>query len=349
MKVKYVVSLLLVMIVLFSGCLCCTTKNEYEQPDLIVSKNEYEQPDLIVSKSTTTVVQVTTKATTKMTTTKATTTTTKPKIQTFNVGQTASDGDISITVNDVKYVQVIDETDNQFLVETAPSGKKYAIVDLTVENLMSTKSVSLSSIMQVELQDGDGYVYDMDFSGMTALEKSLKSGDIVPGAKRRGQVAFLIPESAINNKFNFKFDLFGTTAVFNLPDKETVYSTKFDELPEAKCSVNIVTVKSSWTQFMDYGGSGSINEITLTVSNTGDSGFEPTFDVEIEHSGETITSETDATSDFYGTLKAGETKTVSLMLFEMIDDAGQYKVTVTLREKGNTKTIDTATKTINVS
>ena len=70
--------------------------------------------------------------------------------------------------------------------------------------------------------------------------------------------------------------------------------------------------------------------------------------IEIRHSGKIVTSKTDVTSTVYTTMKLGETKIVSLMPFVMIDDDGQYTIKVMLREEGNTRILDTATKDIRV-
>ncbi len=145
---------------------------------------------------------------------------TKPeptKIQTFNVGETATDNQLKVTINKVRFTSTINEKNNEFLVATAPVGKQYAIVDITVENILSDKTQAVSTLTETTIIDQDGYTYSLDFTGLTALEKSFKDGEILPNMKKRGEIAFLVPKDATNLKFIYKFDLFvGTSAVFDI-------------------------------------------------------------------------------------------------------------------------------------
>ena len=140
-----------------------------------------------------------------------------PKTQIFKVGDTATDNQLKITLNNIKFVSKIDETNNEFSVAEPPSGKQYVVVDLTIENILPDKTQAISTFAESEISDQDGYSYNIDFRGLTALDKSFKDGEILPGMKRRGETAYLVPTSATDLKFIYKFDLFtGTTAVFNI-------------------------------------------------------------------------------------------------------------------------------------
>jgi len=140
-----------------------------------------------------------------------------PKTQTFKTGDTATDDELKVTVNSVNFVSKIDQKDNEFLIAEAPSGKQYAIIDLTVENILTDKTQSVSTMMETTILDQDGYNYDLDFEGLTALDKSFKDGEILPGMKKRGELAYLVPSDATDLKYIYKFDLFtGTTAVFDI-------------------------------------------------------------------------------------------------------------------------------------
>lgn len=140
-----------------------------------------------------------------------------PKTQTFKTGETATDNELKVTVNSVNFVSKIDQKDNEFLIAEAPSGKQYAIVDLTIENVLTDKTQSVSTMMETTILDDEGYNYDLDFEGFTALDKSFKDGEILPGMKKRGELAYLVPSDATDLKFIYKFDLFtGTTAVFDI-------------------------------------------------------------------------------------------------------------------------------------
>ncbi len=140
-----------------------------------------------------------------------------PRAQIFKIGDTATDNELKVTVNSVNFVSKIDQKDNEFLIAEAPSGKQYAIVDLTIENILTDKTQSVSTMMTTTILDDEGYNYDLDFEGFTALDKSFKDGEILPGMKKRGELAYLVPGDAIDLKFIYKFDLFtGTTAVFDI-------------------------------------------------------------------------------------------------------------------------------------
>jgi len=101
------------------------------------------------------------------------------------------------------------------MVAEAPEGEEYIIIDVTAENLMSDSTFSFSSIIQLQIQDNEGYSYGFDFEGYVALKKAFKDGDILPGQKKRGEIAFLVPENS-KLKLNFLFEISGTTAIFNL-------------------------------------------------------------------------------------------------------------------------------------
>ncbi len=141
----------------------------------------------------------------------------QPKTQTFNIGDTATDNELKVTMNNVRFVSKIDEVDNEFLVAEAPSGKEYVIVDITVENILPDKTQAVSTLAETTLVDQDGYTYDLDFEGAMALDKGFKDGEILPNMKKRGEIAFLVPSDATDLKFIYKFDLFvGTSAIFDV-------------------------------------------------------------------------------------------------------------------------------------
>jgi hypothetical protein len=135
----------------------------------------------------------------------------------FNIGDTATDDELKITVNNVRFTTKIDEVDNEYLVAEASSGKQYVIVDITVENILSNKTQSISTSLETEVIDSEGYTYDSNFNGEMALDKAFKDGDILPGMKKRGELVYEVPMSAEDLTFAYKFDLFGgTTALFDI-------------------------------------------------------------------------------------------------------------------------------------
>ncbi len=139
------------------------------------------------------------------------------KIKVFNIGDTATDNELKVTVNRVRFTSKIDEKNNEFSVAEAEAGKQYVIVDLTVENILPDKSQTGLTAFATQIVDREGYTYTVDWLGLAYLDKSFKDGDILPGMKKRGELAYLVPSDAMNLKFIYKFDLFtGTTAVFDV-------------------------------------------------------------------------------------------------------------------------------------
>lgn len=134
----------------------------------------------------------------------------------FNIGDTATDGTTDITLNNVRFIDIIDEKDNQFSVAKAPTGKTYAILDITLENSSPDKTTSISHLMSSQVVDNDGYTYDEDFEGAVALEKGYKDGDLLPGMKQRGEIAFLVPKTVSKLKYTYLFEIAGATAVFKI-------------------------------------------------------------------------------------------------------------------------------------
>lgn len=146
-----------------------------------------------------------------------TATVSEPKTKIFNIGESATDNELKVTLNNVKFVSKIDEKNNEFLIANAPSTKQYVIIDLTVENILTDKTQTISTLVESQIVDQDGYAYDSDFNGMTSLDKSFKDGEILPGMKKRGELAYLVSVNVTDLKFIYKFDLFtGTAAVFDI-------------------------------------------------------------------------------------------------------------------------------------
>lgn len=183
-------TLLFFSVIFVSGCTNDTT---------------YDQPSKITSSTTSTTQEETTQIEQE-----------KPKVQTFDIGETATDKELKITVNTVKYTILIDEQNNEFMIAEAPSDKQYVILDITVENVLPDKTQTISTLMNTEIIDTDGYTYDLDLMSFMSLDKSFKDGDILPGMKKRGELVYEVPSTAKNLKFAYKFDLIGTTALFNI-------------------------------------------------------------------------------------------------------------------------------------
>lgn len=190
-----VLIIFLVFTVYISGC---TSDRDYEQPSKVT------EPTRISSEKESSTSETSLAAQEE-----------EPKIEIFNVGETATDGELEVTLNNIRYARKIDERNDEFYFAEAPEGKQYVIVDLTVKNILKDKTQIISTF-DTEVIDSDGYAYDTDLGASIALDKPFKDGDLLPGMKRRGEIAYEIPVSAKDLKFIYKFDVLGATAVFNL-------------------------------------------------------------------------------------------------------------------------------------
>lgn len=183
----------LIIIIFFS--IGCTSDTEYNPPSKVETTSTVEEEQETPTE----------------------TRTEAPKIQIFNVGDTTTDDELKITVNNVRFTTKIDEQNNEFLVAKAQSGKQYVIIDITIENILPDQTQAISTLGLTSVIDQDGYEYTLDFEGLVALDKSFKDGEVLPGMKKRGEVVYLVPNDATDLKFRYKFDLFtGTTVIFDI-------------------------------------------------------------------------------------------------------------------------------------
>jgi hypothetical protein len=177
--------------------------------------NQNLQNDITPLTNPTTATETRSASTTQKATPSVTQTET-PKTQIFNIGDTATNNKLKVTVNTISFVSKINEQNNEFLIAESPSGKQYAVVDITLENVLTDKTQPISTLLSTSIIDQDGYEYKIDFNGLTALDKSFKDGDILPGMKKSGRIAYLVPSAANDLKFSYKYDLLGETAIFDI-------------------------------------------------------------------------------------------------------------------------------------
>lgn len=183
---------LVVGVLIVSGC---TSSRVYNQPDLVENPPVkeitpvQEQPPLTESPQ-------------------------EPEpVQTFGVGDTATDGKLAVTLNGMRTTRVMG---GQYTTQVAPDGEEYIIVDITVENTQKDKTASFSPLYQTNLADIEGFTYDPDIFTIGLLSKDFPSGDILPGRKVRGEIPFIVPEDA-ELELLVSTDLFGgSTVVFSL-------------------------------------------------------------------------------------------------------------------------------------
>lgn len=188
--------LILISLILVVGC---TSSRTYEQPAIV-------------------------KTTTSNFVTPSPQTTSAPQslLKKFSIGETATDGKLKITVNSKRYADKITYSSTTSLngkpyttnmdFQPSKADNQFLILDITVENLEPDKT-HISTIMQFDVSDADGYAYPYSF--YTAyLDKKFPSGDLLPGQKMRGEAAFEVPKNPNGLQFAFKFDYGGKTAVY---------------------------------------------------------------------------------------------------------------------------------------
>ncbi len=110
----------------------------------------------------------------------------------FNIGESTSDGLTRFTLNSVRY--------------TSYNNSRYLITDITVENISPNRSRSYGIIWHFKVFDSEGYTYNPGFSDETIISKPFSGADMFPGDKRRGEIAFKVPDSVKGLKFRFMWD-----------------------------------------------------------------------------------------------------------------------------------------------
>ena len=138
---------------------------------------------------------------------KATTDPTDTKQQEiFKIGERVEMGKLVITVNSIK-----DSQGSEFL--KPESGHIYKIADCTIENL-SDESEAISSMLMFKMADSEGYNYDIT---ITDSSKTSLDGELGPGRKMRGEVAFEVPSDATGLELIFEPNVLGFgQAIFKL-------------------------------------------------------------------------------------------------------------------------------------
>ncbi|MFZ5815366.1 MAG: DUF4352 domain-containing protein [Bacillota bacterium] len=122
----------------------------------------------------------------------------RPQPQVFAVGDTIKMGDLQFTVNSVR------TTKGEGFVR-AKDGNVYVLVNATVENI-GDKPAAISSLLMFKLQDGDGYQHNIT---IYPDAKGSLDGEVAPGRKMRGELAFEVPEHAKGLELLFEPNLMG--------------------------------------------------------------------------------------------------------------------------------------------
>ena len=125
---------------------------------------------------------------------------------TFEVGDIIEIGNLGLIVNEVSFPAGDDFTQPD-------AGNKFIAVDLSITN-NTNESQAISSLLQMNLKDGTGQLYDVDLISQVASGGTSPDGELAPGETLRGQVAYQIPVDAQDLVFVFDGDVFGSGKVF---------------------------------------------------------------------------------------------------------------------------------------
>ncbi|MBR7797247.1 DUF4352 domain-containing protein [Agaribacter marinus] len=108
----------------------------------------------------------------------------KPKTQELAIGDAVEFDGMKITLNEARI-----EPGGDF---DEPENDQFVVVNLTAEN-NTDEEQTMSSMMNVELKDVDGYSYTTTI--LTEGVKAQFDGTIEPGGTLRGEIPFDVPES----------------------------------------------------------------------------------------------------------------------------------------------------------
>ena len=123
-----------------------------------------------------------------------------PQTQTFNVGDTVQLGNLHVTVNGTRGSRGDDFW-------TPDEGNYFVYVDVTFRN-DGDESELVSTLLQMELRDAEGFSYSVDFGAASISDKTPPDGEIAPGGTLRGEVGYQIPMDATGLTWRFSGDIF---------------------------------------------------------------------------------------------------------------------------------------------
>ena len=109
-------------------------------------------------------------------------------------------GDLDLTVNGVRASLGND-------VWAPEQGNYFVYVDVTFTNTVDQPQ-ALSTLLQMTLQDAQGFRYSVDFLATSAGNVSRPEGEIAPGGFLRGEVGYQIPKGATGLTWKFSGDVF---------------------------------------------------------------------------------------------------------------------------------------------
>ena len=123
-----------------------------------------------------------------------------PKTETFNIGDTVQLSDLQITVHGVRT-----GLGEEFW--TPEEGHYFVYIDVGFRN-SGEESHAVSSLLQMEMRDADGFSYSTDLGAAAAAKRSSPEGEIAPGGVLRGEIGYQIPITATGLTWHFTGELF---------------------------------------------------------------------------------------------------------------------------------------------
>lgn len=133
----------------------------------------------------------------------------------YNIGETATDGLTTITVNNERYSSSVNEQPDE--VAEAGNGSQFLVLNLSLENISPNRSRTYA-YMQYKILDPNGSTYEIDDNATDALSKPIDVADVPPGNMRKGELAFKVPSNSTGLQFEFVYDPLNSAdaVVYNL-------------------------------------------------------------------------------------------------------------------------------------
>jgi len=235
MRVKILIAMLIVGLVLVSGCV-------------------EEVPTKGTPTTTTTTTSPTKGITTTPTTTPKTTTTTTPSELNLKIGETAKTSELEVTVENVFKTRVIGDKYGNYW---AKDGHVLILAHVIVKNVGSDSEHYVSP-SDFSISDEAGRKYDQPYM---RIDGRFEGARLLPGEYAEGLIAFEVPENAkaVRIKYNFGF--------FTV--KLASWEAKMEEIPTKNPQVEIldVSVGYGYDSFTD---TYEVNKVIIVVKNTGD-------------------------------------------------------------------------------
>lgn len=122
----------------------------------------------------------------------------EPTHETYFIGDTVKMGDLVFTLNSARW-----DTGSEYM--KPDPGVKWLVFDCTIENAGASPT-TISSLLMFVLYDEESYSSDLTIFADT---KGSLDGELGPGRKMRGEIAFDVEEAHSQWEFIFQPNVFG--------------------------------------------------------------------------------------------------------------------------------------------